>query len=111
MRTEKSIPRIQGLYMVARRWFLVTFKPRYVMRKQSARRSIKVSGQCEDCDCCERVARGICKHFTPNRKCAVMMKTGKLPFWCDLFPLDEKDQKLMGVKDSCNFYWAGKKIK
>jgi len=80
-----------------RRRYLYYFKKHYVKEMLLKRR-----GGCDGCEgvCCRR-----------TRKCP-FLKEGKcnkydkgIPFFCKVFPIDEKDIALAGVADVCKFYW------
>ncbi|MDI6737764.1 MAG: hypothetical protein QME12_04590 [Nanoarchaeota archaeon] len=81
-----------------RRRYLYYFKREYVNKMVKTRK-----GSCEGCNglCCIKTRRcpllneGKCKLYSTN----------KMPFFCMVFPVDEKDIELAGVEDCCQFYW------
>lgn len=77
-----------------RRWFLIIFRPYYVMSSLSQRR-----GFCSDCGCCNTW----CKYFSDDNHCS---RWKNLPFTCKLFPIDERDKEK--VRDMCTFFWVRK---
>ena len=74
-----------------RRWFLVIFRPFYVMESLSQRR-----GQCNHCGCCPQ-----CKYQKGND----CLKWKNLPFICKLYPIDEEDKNEISKTERC-FYWG-----
>lgn len=95
--------KILTLISSIRRRLIWLFKPRYIIEQIKKRK-----GSCEGCGaiCC-----------TQTRKCP-LVKDGKckiykssIPFFCWVFPIDEEDIKLAGVKEVCQFYWPKPKEK
>ncbi len=76
-----------------RRIRLVVFDPFYVMVQLSTRK-----GSCKSCGCC-KVQK--CKYEKDNR-CTIYHKR---PFFCKIYPIDEKDKTPFGKKN-CGFYWS-----
>jgi hypothetical protein len=77
-----------------RRWFLIIFRPYYVMASLSQRR-----GNCKGCGCCYKNFK--CYDY-PHCK-----RWNNLPFICKLYPIDEKDKNEISKK-CCGFYWTKK---
>ena len=88
---------ISSLRSSIRRRYLWYFNRAYVEKMLAKRK-----GSCKDCGgyCCSHTR--ICRNLK-NGKCSVY-KTS-IPFFCKVFPIDEKDIELACVKDKCKYYW------
>lgn len=84
------------IYAGIRRRLFFYFRKSYC-REQSKQRKGACSGTGH---CCKNVLPW-CGYFK-NGKCEAYEKQ---PYFCKVFPLDEKDQFLSGVKDVCGYYF------
>jgi hypothetical protein len=84
------------IYAGLRRRFYCYFGRRYVDAQLSRRR-----GACSKAGHCCKVALPWCEYLI-NGKCSVY---DKQPFFCRIFPIDEKDKELSGVKGVCGYYF------
>ena len=93
------------VYARLRREFLISFKPRYVLKQLQERK-----GKCNACSCCS------CLNLTPfscsffDKKTNTCKTWNNLPVSCYVFPLDEKEIELTKKVKSfnCGFYWGKK---
>lgn len=58
---------------------------------------------------CERSCKGLCCkinvpkcHYLRKEKCTLYKDQ---PFYCKLFPVDERDKYLGDVQEECTYYW------
>ncbi len=86
-----------------RRRYLVYLKPGYVKKRLETRK-----GSCGGCGgiCCIRTRK--CP-FVDEKGLCKLYNSGKIPKFCKIFPIDEKDIGLAGVDDVCQYYWDKKK--
>lgn len=93
----KIITMLLSLRSSVRRRYYCYFKKKHVEEMLSKRQ-----GSCEGCEgvCCY-ITR-ICP-FIEDGKCKLYKKG--IPFFCKVFPIDEKDIELAGVADVCKYYW------
>ena len=94
--SDKRINFFIVLYSGLRRRFLVYFRPRYVILSL-----LKRQGKCKMCSCCCLLNKHWCSDFKEN-KCQIYQRQ---PFFCKIFPIDEKDKKMSGVNKECGYYW------
>jgi Fe-S-cluster containining protein len=79
-----------------RRRFLYYFRRGYVASQLARRR-----GACSREGHCCRLTLPWCVHFK-NGRCSIY---DKQPFFCRIFPIDEKDKELSSVRGLCNYYF------
>ncbi len=94
--SDRKIPFPIVLYSGFRRRFLVFFRPRYVIRSLLNRK-----GDCERCGCCCLLNKSWCFDFKDN-KCQIYERQ---PFFCRIFPIDQKDKEASGVSEECGYWW------
>lgn len=80
---------------IRHRWFNY-FRPGYTSVSLRRRK-----GQCQKCGTCCLLNRPWCRYFKDN-KCQAY---DKQPFFCKIFPIDEKDKKMSGVSGICGYRW------
>ncbi|MFA4992231.1 MAG: hypothetical protein WC569_06595 [Candidatus Omnitrophota bacterium] len=80
------------------RW-LVYFRPRYTIVSLLRRK-----GQCKACGLCCFLNTPGCRHLKDGN-CALYASQ---PFFCRVFPIDEKDKEMSGVSGECGYYWESK---
>ncbi|MDD5356458.1 MAG: hypothetical protein PHY56_07985 [Candidatus Omnitrophica bacterium] len=84
------------IYASARRRFIFYFARNY-FNSQMARRK----GRCEAGGHCCKIALPWCRHLK-DVKC---FSYNNQPFFCRVFPIDEKDKELSGVSRLCSYYF------
>jgi len=75
---------------------LVYFRPRYTIDSL-----LKRKGKCQACGQCCLLNKPWCRYFKEG-KCQVY---DQQPFFCKIFPIDEKDKDMSGVAEKCGCYW------
>jgi len=95
----KIIPILLSLRSSIRRRYLVYLRPKYVKKQLAARK-----GSCDGCGgvCCIRTRQ--CP-FVDEKGLCKLYASGKIPKFCKIFPIDEKDIKLAGMEDVCQYHW------
>lgn len=83
---------------VRRRW-LVYFIPRYAVRSL-----LKRKGECLSCGRCCLLNKPWCAYFKDG-KCQIYKRQ---PFFCKIFPIDDRDRETSGVTKECGYWWDGK---
>lgn len=87
---------LKYFYSSLRRRFIYYFKREYYNRKLAKRK-----GRClGEAHCC-LLAVPWCP-FLRETKCRLYARQ---PFFCRIFPIDEKDQELNGIKGVCGYYF------
>lgn len=87
---------IKHIYASVRSRYLVYFRPRYVINQLLNRK-----GKCNFGGCCCKSTTWFCEYFK-NGKCSIYKNQ---PFFCKIFPIDEKSIKLSNVENKCGYYW------
>ena len=88
--------RLKYVYASIRRRFIFYFVRSYFNKQMSRRK-----GNCfMEGHCCKTTIPS-CPYFTGS-KCAL---ENKQPFFCKVFPIDEKDKELSDVKELCGYYF------
>lgn len=85
--------------MTRKRW-LVWFRADYVKEKLATRK-----GGCLACGTCCRQSVPFCPFLTKNDKCRICIWFKWHPKYCKIFPIDEKDQRLLNVQGKCGYFW------
>ena len=85
------------VYASIRRRFIFYFNKEYFNSQLSKRK-----GDCAACSvgCCKIIIS--CCPYLENKRCSIY---DKQPFFCKLFPIDEKDKELSDVKELCCYYF------
>ena len=84
------------IYASLRRRFIFYFARRYFKAQMASRK-----GACLGTGHCCQIALPWCGHFKDGR-CGIY--SGQ-PFFCKVFPIDEKDKELSHVKGVCGYYF------
>ena|SRR3989338_6336179 len=84
------------LSVIRHRW-LIFFRPIY-----SISSLLKRKGECKSCGTCCSLNIDWCRHFN-NGKCKIY---DQQPFFCKIFPIDEKDKDMSGVTKECGYHWG-----
>jgi hypothetical protein len=92
----KKVTLFNTLISGFRHRYLVYFRPHYTIRSLLNRK-----GECKKCGFCCFLNRPWCRYFKDN-KCQVY---NKQPFFCKIFPIDEKDKEMSGVSGVCGYKW------
>lgn len=82
------------LYAGLRRRWLFVFYKEYVLRALDSRR-----GSCSGAGHCCKATIPWCRHLETG-KCRAYASQ---PLFCRIFPIDERDQKLSGMRDICGY--------
>ena len=91
---DKKVNFLIALCSGFRRRYLIYFRPRYVINSL-----LKRKGKYLLCGRCYFLNKGWCRYFKDG-KCEIY---NKQPFFCKIFPIDEKDKKLSGVAKDCGY--------
>lgn len=83
-----------------RKRYLVWFKKDYVKRSLDKRK-----GNCLACGMCCRQPVPFCLFLTKDNKCRLVIRFRWHPKYCKIFPIDEKDQRLLNVQGKCGYFW------
>jgi hypothetical protein len=87
---------IKRIYASLRLRYLVYFRPKYVITQLLNRK-----GKCTLEGCCCNSTTWFCEHFQ-NGKYKIY---NNQPFFCRIFPIDQKDIKLSNVENKCGYSW------
>ncbi len=87
---------IKRIYASLRLRYLVYFRPKYVINQILNRK-----GKCNLEGCCCRSTTWFCEHFKDG-KCTIYKNQ---PFFCKIFPIDQKDIQLSNVENKCTYHW------
>lgn len=90
---------LKYLYGSLRRRFIYYFLKGYYNRKLAKRR-----GACLEKGHCCRQTIPWCPHLQEN----ICRLYAQQPLFCRIFPIDEKDQELSGIKRECGYYFQGR---
>ena len=96
VKSNKKVSLLNILYSGFRHRFLVLFRPRYVITSL-----LKRKGRCLGEGHCCLINKPWCRYFNDG-KCQIYVRQ---PFFCEIFPIDEKDKKMSGVNKGCGYYW------
>lgn len=86
------------LYSGLRRRFFVFFRPRYVINSL-----LKRKGDCTTAGGCCLLNKPWCRYLE-NGKCQLY---DKQPFFCKIYPIDQKDKELSSLSKECGYWWDG----
>ncbi len=84
------------LYGSLRRRFIFYFRKNYLNRQLSVRK-----GNCTAKGHCCGLTMPWCEYICSG-KCSLYARQ---PLFCRIFPIDEEDKELSGVKDVCGYYF------
>lgn len=93
---DKRISLFRILVSGLRHRYLVYFRPRYTIESL-----LKRKNGCKSCGRCCQLNMYWCRYFVDG-KCEIY---DRQPFFCRIFPIDEKDKRMSGVSDSCGYSW------
>lgn len=98
--------KIKLFYLALRRRFLFLFRKKYVQESVTLRK-----GGCRRCPCCHTPGlfskKNHCQYLK-GQSC--LLFDAKLPLFCKLYPIDEKDKTPFG-KTHCGYYWEKQDLK
>lgn len=99
---NKRVNLLRILLSVCRHRWLVYFRPHYTILSLLNRK-----GKCLACGRCCFLNKSWCRYFY-NNKCQIYKKQ---PFFCRIFPIDEKDKQMSEITEVCGYYWDDKNLK
>ncbi len=88
--------KLKYIYASIRRRFIFYFARGYFNAQMSRRR-----GACSLAGHCCQITLPLCPYLE-NGRCSIY---DKQPFFCKVFPIDEKDKELSDVKELCGYYF------
>ncbi len=89
--------KLKYIYAGLRRRFIYYFKREYFNRQLAKR-----AGECSGLGHCCKLTRSWC----PYLKGSVCVKYGSQPFFCKIFPIDEKDKELSDAVNVCTYHFV-----
>ena len=91
--------RFKYIYASMRRRFIFYFRKGYFNNQMAKRK-----GSCASVGHCCQITMAWCQYLD-NGKCLIY---DRQPFFCRIFPIDEKDKRLSGAAKSCGYYFEEK---
>lgn len=94
---NKKVNLLMVLFSGLRHRWLVFFRPRYTISSL-----LKRKGSCRACGFCCILNKPSCRYIGDDGRCKIY---DRQPFFCKVFPIDERDKEMSGVADDCGYRW------